>query len=100
MSQPSANSASSSDLSTGEETSQTTCVIGCHFQQMSASKRLEISTYVLRSTGGGTIRVQTALKCGLATTLCCAAKSPSSSRFMASASGRAALEPESIVFGT
>src|ERR1700728_187712 len=100
MSQPSANSASSSDLSTGEETSQTTCGIGTHFQQMSASSKLDISTYVLRSTECGTIRVQAALKPGLAMTLCCTAKSPSNSRVTASASGRVAPGPESIVLGT
>jgi ApbE superfamily uncharacterized protein (UPF0280 family) len=37
---------------------------------------------------------------GRAMTLCCTANSPRSTRLMASASGKAALGPESIVFGT
>jgi hypothetical protein len=64
--------------------SHTTPPSGRHCQKRRISARLLASTYVLRSTGSGTMRVHTRLKAGRAITLCCTAKRPRRPRFTSS----------------
>ena len=55
---------------------------------------------MLRSTGSGTQRVQTALNPGRAMTLCWRAKSPSRPAFSGTASAKGYGVPESMLLGT
>jgi len=56
---------------------------GCQNANNAINARLDNRTYVLRSAGTGTIRVQARLNHGRAITLCCTAKMPSSAVFTA-----------------
>ena len=73
---------------------------GCQKANNAINARLDNRTYVLRSAGSGTTRVQARLNHGRAITLCCTAKIPSSSTSIPSAYRNGIRAGESIVLGT
>src|SRR5688500_13305608 len=81
-------------------TLQMTPPIGRHCQNINRRAELENSTYVLRSTGSGTILVHPRLNQGRAIMLCCSAKRASSDAFTSKAVNGEPSGPESMDFGT
>jgi len=79
---------------------QTVPPAGRHSQNSSASSRLAHSTYVARSAGTGTSRVQRRLNHGRAITVCWTANSDSNSRSTATARGQGERGPWSMPLGT
>ena len=100
IAQPSPNSVHTTSRAGCHVTSQTTAGSSRHCQNSRTRTRLAASTYVLRSMGSGTMRVHHALNAGRAITLCCSAKSVTSTTSMSTAQPTGATMALSTLRGT